>query len=217
MRLQELAESAAGARDARHDGADGDIEDDGDVFVFDLFDVAEKKSFAELRLKLFERCVESGLIVETDEGVFRGGVGGGWIECFGMVFEEDGAGGGDAGAGGEEGVAEDAEDPGLEVGVGLKGAEGAEGFGEGLLHEVFGLSLILSEPRGVVVERGKEWERELLEGCAAVDGGRHGAECLGGSDIPNIPKCRIPKCGVAGVRRRGEEVRKGLGVEHPFR
>jgi len=50
MRLQELAEGAAGARDARHNGADGDIEDEGDVFVLHLFYVAEKESFAELRL-----------------------------------------------------------------------------------------------------------------------------------------------------------------------
>jgi hypothetical protein len=38
---------------------------------------------------------------------------------------------GDAGAGGEERVAEDAEDPGLEVGAGLQGVKGAVGFGEG--------------------------------------------------------------------------------------
>ena len=31
----------------------------------------------------------------------------------------------------------------------------------------------------MVVERGKEWESELLEVCAASGGGRHGAECLG--------------------------------------
>ena len=86
----------------------------------------------------------------------------------GMVFEEDGAGGGDAGACGEEGIAEDAEDPGLEVGAVLEGVEGAEGFGEGLLYEVFGFGWIAGEPVGVVVERGEERERELLEGCALL-------------------------------------------------
>ena len=196
MRLQELTEGSAGARDARHDGADGDIEDDGDVFVLDLFDVAEQESFAELRLKLFESCVEGGLVVEADEVVFRRGAGGGGVECVGVVFEKDGACGGDAGAGGEEGVAEDAEDPGLEVGAGLKGVEGAESFGEGLLHEVFGFGLIAGEPEGVVVERGEERERELLEVCAAGGGGRHGAECLGGSEV-------------AGCERRGETGRQG--------
>src|ERR1700733_4130929 len=126
MRLQELAKSAAGARDARHDGADGDVEDNGDVFVLDLFYIAEEEGFAELRLKLFERGVEGGLVVEADEGVFRGGAGGDGVQCVGMVFEEDGAGSSDAGARSEEGVAEDAEDPSLEVGAGLEGVEGAE-------------------------------------------------------------------------------------------
>ncbi len=209
MRLQELAEGAASARDARHDGADGDIEDKGDVFVFNFFYVAEEESLAELRLKLFERGVEGGFIVEADEGVFRSGTRGGGVERVGMVFEEDGAGGGDARARGEEGVAEDAEDPGLEVGVVLEGVEGAEGFGEGLLYEVFSFGLIAGEPVSVVVERSKEGERELFKGCAAVDHGGHGAECLGRSGIA--------ECGVVWSRRRGEEDRKGLGVEHPFR
>ena len=209
MRLKELAKSAAGARDARHDGADWDIEDESDVFIFDLFYIAEEDRFAERGLKLFERCVESGFIVEAKEDVFRSGTGGGGVECVGMIFEEDGAGGGDAGAGGEEGVAEDAEDPGLEVGVRLEGVEGAEGFGEGLLHEIFGFGWIAGEPVRVIVERGEEWERELLEGCAAVDGGGHGAECLG---VPGIAERDV-----VWARRHGEDDRNGLGGEHPFR
>ena len=120
MRLQKLAEDTAGARDTRHDGADGDAENDGNVFVLDLLNVAEKENFAELRLKLFERRVKSGLVVEADERVFGGGTGGDGVECVGMVFEEDGAGGSDAGARGEEGVPQDAKDPGLEVGAGLE-------------------------------------------------------------------------------------------------
>jgi hypothetical protein len=40
--------------------------------------------------------------------------------------------------------------------------------GEGLLHEVFGFGWIASEPVGVIVERGEEGDRELLEGCAAA-------------------------------------------------
>ena len=204
-----MTEGAAGTRDARHDGADRDIEDHSDVFVLDLFDVAEKEGLAELRLKLLEGGVEGGVVVETEEDLFRRGTGGGGVECAGMVFEEDGAGGSDTGACGEEGVAEDAEDPGLEVGVGLKRVEGAKGFGEGLLHEVFGFGWIAGEPVGVVVERGEERERKLLEGCAAVCGGRHGAECLGESGIAD--------CEVARYQRRGEETRKWFGVEHPFR
>ena len=160
-------------------------------------------------MKLFECGVECGFIVETDEGVFRSGTRGGGVECVGMVFEEDGAGGGDAGAGGEEGVAEDAEDPGLEVGVVLERVEGAEGFGEGLLDEVFGFGWIAGEPVSVVVERGKEGERELFEGCAAVEGGGHDAECLGVSEVQS--------CEVVRSRRRGDEDRKGFGVEHPLR
>ena len=162
---------------------------------------------------MLERCVECGLVVEANENVFRRGVEGRGVEGGGIVFEEDGSGRGDAGTGGKEGVAKDAEDPGLEVGAGLEGVEGAEGFGEGLLHEVFGLGLIAGEPEGVIVERGEEWERKLFEVCAAGDRGGHGAECLGGSDIP---ECRIPKCGRAGPRR-GSEERKGLNVEHPYR
>src|ERR1700679_2662633 len=99
--------------------------------------------------------MESALVVEANERVFRSGACNG-IECLRMVFEEDGAGGGDAGTRGQEGVAEDAEDPGLEVGVGLKGVEGAQGLEESLLHKVFGLGLIAGEPVSVVVEGGKE-------------------------------------------------------------
>ena len=55
--------------------------------------------------------------------------------------------------------------------------------GEGLLHEVFGFGWIASEPVGVIVERGEEGDRELLEGCAAVNGGGHDAKCLGRSGI----------------------------------
>jgi hypothetical protein len=150
--------------------------------------------------------VQGGLIVEPDEVVFGSGAGGGRGEGVGVVFEEDGTGGEDAGARGEEGVAEDAEDPCLKVGAGLEGVEGAEGFGEGLLHEIFGFGLIAREPEGVVVERGEERERELFKVCAASGGGRHDAECLGKSGFPG--------CKGAGVRRRGED-RKGLDVEHP--
>ena len=35
----------------------------------------------------------------------------------------------------------------------------------------------------MIVERGEEWERELLEVCAAGCGRRHGAECLGASEV----------------------------------
>src|SRR5260370_1374730 len=86
-----------------------------------------------------------------------------WLACVDglvglrVVCVEVGGGGGDALACCEEGVAEDAEDPGLEVGAGLEGVEGAEGLGEGLLHEVFGFGLIAGEPEGVIVERGEEW------------------------------------------------------------
>jgi hypothetical protein len=90
VRLQELAECAAGARDARHDGPDGDIEDHSDVFVLDLFYVAEQERFAKLRLKLFERGVDGGLVVEAKEDVLWGGTGGGGLEGVGLVFEEDG-------------------------------------------------------------------------------------------------------------------------------
>src|SRR5689334_9042241 len=100
--------------------------------------------------------MEGGLVVEAKEDVFGSGAGGGGVERVGMVFEEDGAGGSDAGASGEEGVAENAEDPGLEVGVVLEGVEGPEGFGESLLHEIFGFGWIAGEPVGVVVERGEE-------------------------------------------------------------
>jgi hypothetical protein len=62
---------------------------------------------------------------------------------------------------------------------------------------------------GVIVERGEVGECELLEGCAAVDGGGHNAECLGRSEGQS--------CGVAGPRRRGDEDRKGLDMEHPLR
>jgi hypothetical protein len=71
VRLQELAEGAASARDARHDGTNGDIQDEGDVFVLDLFYVGEEERFAEQGLKLFERGVEGGFSVEAEEGVCR--------------------------------------------------------------------------------------------------------------------------------------------------
>ena len=34
----------------------------------------------------------------------------------------------------------------------------------------------------MIVERGEEWERELLEVCAAGSGRRHDAECLGATE-----------------------------------
>src|ERR1700678_2684776 len=98
-----------------------------------------------------------------------------------MVFEKDCARSGDGGASGEEGVVEDAKDPGLEVRAGFERVEGTESLGEGLLNEIFGFGLIAREPRGVVVERRKERERELLEICAAGGGGRHDADCLEGA------------------------------------
>jgi hypothetical protein len=52
----------------------------------------------------------------------------------------------------------------------------------------------------VVVERGEERKRELLEVCAAGSRGRHGAGCLGASEV-------------AGSRRCGE-ARKAVGVNH---
>jgi hypothetical protein len=118
-------------------------------------------------------------------------------------------GGSDTRAAGKEGIAEDAEDPGLEVGADLEGVEGAEGFGEGLLYEVFSFGWIAGKPVGVVIERGEERERELLEVCAAGCGGGHGAECLGVSWVRS--------CGVTGSRRRGEDDRKEFGAEHPLR
>ncbi len=197
-----MAKGAAGARDARHYSADGEVEDYGDVFVLNFFYVAEKENVAEWWLKLFEGGVESGLVVETNERVFRSGTRGG-VEDVGMVFEEDGAGDGDTGTRGQEGVAEDTEDPGLEVGVGLKRVEGAEGFEKGFLYEVFGLGLIAGEPESVVIERGEERQRELFKGFAAGGGGRHGAECLGLSEV-------------AGKQRHGVD-RQALAVQHPYR
>ena len=136
-----------------------------------------------MRLKALERGVEGSLVVEPDEIVFGSGARGGSVERFGMVFEEDGARSSDAGTGGEKGIAKDAEHPGLEVCAWLEGIEGAECFGEGFLHEVFGLVLVAGEPVGVVVERGEQWERELFEVSAAGGGGRHGAERLGVSEV----------------------------------
>jgi len=179
--LQELAEGASGTRDARHHSSNGHVEDVGDVFVFDLFDVAEEEGFAEGRWKLLERCVECGLVVEADEVVFWRGTTVGGVECLRMVFEEDRSGGCDAGAGGEKRVAEDAEHPGFEVGAGLEGVEGAEGFGKGLLREIFGFSLIASEPEGVIVKRREERERELLEVFGAA--GWHGEDRLDVSEV----------------------------------
>ena len=59
----------------------------GDVFVFNFFHVAQKENFAELWLKLFEGQVESGLIVETDERVFRSEAGN-CVECFRIVLRK---------------------------------------------------------------------------------------------------------------------------------
>jgi hypothetical protein len=146
--------------------------------------------------------VQSGLVVETNEVVFRSGASGG-IERVGIVFEKDGAGDGDAGARGKEGVTQDAEDPSLEVGTGLKGVKGSEGLGEGFLHEVFGLGLIAGEPEGMVIERGEERESELFKSCAAGGGGRHGTDCLGLSEV-------------AGMKRHGVDG-QALAVEHHHR
>ena len=86
-----MAKGAAGARDARHDSADRDVEDVGDVFVLDLFNVAQEQSFAKWRRKLLERGVKCSLVVEAYESVFGGGTGSGSVECVGMVFEKNSA------------------------------------------------------------------------------------------------------------------------------
>jgi hypothetical protein len=185
LRLQELMEGAAGTRDARHNSADGDVKDEGDVSVLDLFNVAKEENFAELWQELLECTVEGCLIVKTDEVVFRSGAGDG-VECVWMIFEEDCAGGGDAGARGEKGVAEYAEDPSLKVRAGLEGIESSEGLGKSFLHEVFSLGLIAAEPEGVVVERSEEWERELLKLRAVGGFGEHGAVCL---DLAGVAEC----------------------------
>ena len=153
-------------------------------------------------LKLFEGCVESGLVVKANEGVFRSRTRD-RIDCLGMVLEEHGASGGDTGARGQERVAKDAENPRLEVGVGFKGVEGAQGLEEGLLHEIFGLGLIAGEPASVVIERGEEREREFFKSCGADDRGRHDAECLGLSEVAEL--------------QRHDVDRQVLAVRHHYR
>ena len=98
-----MIERTAGARYARHHGADGDFEDQSDVLVLEFFDVAER------RLKLVEGFVDCGLVVEADEVIFRSEAGVGGVEEIRMVFEEDGARSCDAGARSEKCIAEDAE------------------------------------------------------------------------------------------------------------
>ena len=64
----------------------------------------------------------------------------------------------------EEGIAEDAEDPRFEVGASLKGVEGAQRFGDGLLHKVFRVRMIAAEPEGKAVERGKRGSARCFAG-----------------------------------------------------
>jgi hypothetical protein len=77
-----LAKSAARERDARHYGADGDVEDDSNVFVLNLFYVAEKENFAEGWVKLFESGVESGLVVDATEDALM------WLRKKSRTFGE---------------------------------------------------------------------------------------------------------------------------------
>jgi len=127
--LQVRAESCAGARDARHDGADGQVKDSSDLLVLELFDVTEEKAIAQGRWELYERLLHDCGVVELKECGLRCGI---CVCCsfdlFG-VLEEDRASGGDGGARGEEGVAQDAEDPRFEVGAGREGVEGTESLG----------------------------------------------------------------------------------------
>jgi hypothetical protein len=85
-----LAKGATGTRDAGHDCAHGNVKDESEVFVLDLFDVTEKQDFAELWWELLQRCVENGLVIEADENVFGGGACAGDVDGGGIVFEKDG-------------------------------------------------------------------------------------------------------------------------------
>ena len=80
---------AAGARDARHDGADGDIEDQRNVFVLELFDITKEQDFSEGWLKLIEGLIHGCPVVETDEVIFRRRAGIRGAEDVGMIFQKN--------------------------------------------------------------------------------------------------------------------------------
>ena len=80
---------AAGARDARHDGTNGDFEDHCDVFVLQFLHIAKQQYFAKGRLKLIEGLVNCCLVVEANEVVFRCRAGIGGAEEVGMVFQKN--------------------------------------------------------------------------------------------------------------------------------
>ena len=80
---------AAGARNARHDGANGDIEDQCDVFVLEPFDITKKEDLAEGWLKLIEGLIHGCLVVETDEVIFRCRAGIRGAEDVGMIFQKN--------------------------------------------------------------------------------------------------------------------------------
>ena len=185
---------AAGTRNPRHDGTDGDIEDQCDVLVLELFDIAKEQHFAEGRLKLIEGLVHCCLVVEADEAIFRGWTSIGHAKQVRMVFQKYGARRRNTGTRGEERVAEDTKDPCFEVAAGLKGVERAKSFGDSFLHKVFRVGMIAAQPKCVAVERGQERERKLLERCA-IDVRGHGAKFLGvsgGRALPGGESTRWP-------------------------
>ena len=63
----------------------------------------------------------------------------------------------------DEGVGEDLEEPGLDVGAALELVEEAVGPHAGVLHEVLGVALVLGQPEGRRVERVEVGQRQLLE------------------------------------------------------
>ena len=100
---------------------------------------------------------------------------GGGLLRFVLALERHRPGRRQASARGQEGVAQDAEDPGAEIRSRLERAEALQRFGVGLLHQVSRLVPILREPVREIVERIEERHRQFFE---AGTGGmrRHSAK-----------------------------------------
>jgi hypothetical protein len=156
-----VAEFAAGAVQAGHDGAEWGVHDGGDVAVGVALDVGEVDGGAEFGGE-FAQGGEEGGVGDFVEGFGFGGAGGGGegVGAGGPVVVGVGAGG-DPGfalvfaVGVDEGGGEDAVQPGAQVGAGGVLGEAGVGLGEGVLDEVFGVGGVAGQAQGGGVELGQ--------------------------------------------------------------
>jgi hypothetical protein len=166
---QKCGEPGAGAMQAGADGANGDGEDEGDLLVGELLELAEDDDLFEEERKVFEPFADGGDGLGAGELLDWIVVGGWGIEGF--VYRVDGVDGDEALVAFEvtpELAAGDAAEPGGEgralgiVTVGL-----AEESEEDFLGDLLGYGVVAAETKDVAID---ERPVAAIEDCDGVGG-----------------------------------------------